>query len=85
MELLFRSFEPYPASQKNCNAMLLENISSDKEIKSSAFYPNCHQIKLKLENRLIAFRLKIFTLKKSVYYVKRKEIKKVLANFAARV
>ena len=59
-------------SQKNRNTMLIEKINSDEQIKSLTLYPNCHQIKLKLQNRFITFRLKIFSLKKSVYCVKEK-------------
>jgi hypothetical protein len=76
MELIFRSFEPYLNSQKNCNTMLLEKINSDEQIKSLTLYPNCHQIKLKLENRFITFRLKIFSLKKKRLLCKKKKTKK---------
>ena len=86
MELIFRSFEPYLVSQKNCNTMIIEKINSDEQIKSLTLYPNCHQIKLKLQNRFITlqtgtnrfitFRLKIFSLKKKRLLCKKKRNKK---------
>ena len=76
MELIFRSLESYLVSQKNCNTMLIEKINSDEQIKSLTLYPNCHQIKLKLQNRFITFRLKIFSLKKKRLLCKKKRNKK---------
>lgn len=81
MELIFRSLEAHLLSlPSNVKQLVNDVIDADVEIIKVAYFPKCHFIKKKLQERFVNFRLKVLGLKKKRSIKKMKKGKKSIGS-----